>query len=402
MTEPDPRLLPEVNIGTLGHVDHGKSTLVEALTGKWPASHSEELKRGITIRLGYADATIYKCEKGGELTISKKCLAHASETTPVRTVSFVDAPGHETLMATALAGAALMNGALLVIAANEKCPQPQTREHLMVLNIAGLNNMVIVQTKIDLVNEEQAMKNYQEIKAFVKGTVAENVPVIPVSSQAKVNIEALLNAIQENIPTPQHDPAKPPRMLVVRSFDVNKPGTQVEKLRGGVLGGSLMQGRLKVGDEIEIRPGVSIRGKWVALKTKVSGIQKTGINMEEAGPGGLLGVMTGLDPSLSKADSLSGSVAGTPEALPPTIFKVKIELQLFPSMDGEKIDPVKQGDQLLLNIGVARTAGTVEIVKKGLAELELRLPVVAQVGDRIAISKRIGDRWRLIGWGTLK
>lgn len=402
MPETDLRLLPEVNIGTLGHVDHGKSTLVEALTGKWPAVHSEELKRGITIRLGYADATIYKCEKGGELKVEKKCLTHGCDTVPVRTVSFVDAPGHETLMATALAGAALMNGALLVIAANEKCPQPQTREHLMVLDIAGLKNVVIVQTKIDLVSEEQAMKNYNEIKAFVKGTVAESAPIIPVSSQAKVNIDALLNAIQERIHTPQHDPSKPPRMLIVRSFDVNKPGTQIEKLRGGVLGGSLMQGVLKVGDEIEIRPGTSIKGKWVPLKSKVQGIQKAGKDISEAGPGGLLGVMTGLDPSLSKADSLSGSVAGKPEALPQTLVKVKIELHLFPNMDGEKIEQVKQGEQLLLNIGVARTAGAVGSIKKGLAELELRLPVVAQAGDRAAISRRVGDRWRLIGWGTLK
>lgn len=247
MTETDPRLLPEVNIGTLGHVDHGKSTLVEALTGKWPAVHSEELKRGITIRLGYADATIYRCEKGGELKTEKKCLTHGCDTVPERTVSFVDAPGHETLMATALAGAALMDGALLIIAANEKCPQPQTREHLMVLDIIGLKKIVIVQTKIDLVNEEQALKNYHEIRAFVKGTIAENAPIIPVSAQSKVNIDLLLEMIQEKIPTPQRNPEAPPRMLLIRSFDVNKPGTQFEKLKGGILGGSLVQGEMKSG-----------------------------------------------------------------------------------------------------------------------------------------------------------
>ena len=402
ITEMDPRLLPEVNIGTLGHVDHGKSTLVEALTGKWPAIHSEELKRGITIRLGYADATIYKCDNGGELLTKPKCLTHASEAVPQRTVSFVDAPGHETLMATALAGAALMDGALLIIAANEKCPQPQTREHLMVLDIIGLKKVVIVQTKIDLVSEEQAMKNYLEIRAFAKGTVAENAPIIPVSAQAKVNIDILLNAIQENILTPQRNREAPPRMLMVRSFDVNRPGTEFEKLKGGILGGSLVQGKLKVGDEIEIRPGVQIKGKWVPLRSRITGIQKAGKNIDEAGPGGLLGVMTGLDPALTKSDSLAGSVAGRSDALPQVLNTIMLETKLFGSVDGKNIDPIKTGEQLMLNVGVARTAGTVSNVKKGVAEVELRLPVATDKGGRAAISRRVGDRWRLIGWGTVK
>ena len=402
MAEVDPKLLPEVNIGTLGHVDHGKSTLVEALTGKWPASHSEELKRGITIRLGYADATVYKCEKGGELLTKPKCLTHASETIPQRTVSFVDAPGHETLMATALAGAALMDGAILTIAANEKCPQPQTREHLMVLDIIGLKNIVIVQNKIDLVTEEQARKNYQEIKAFIKGTIAENVPIIPVSSQAKVNLDALLLAMEERIPTPKRDASKPALMLVVRSFDVNKPGTPIENLRGGVLGGSLMQGQLKVGDVLEIRPGTVAKGKWITLKTKVTGLQKAGKDLEQAGAGGLLGVMTDLDPALAKADSLTGSIAGPTEVLPQVLNKLSVEVHLFKDMDGEKIEQIRAGEPLLVNIGTARTMGTVTNMKKGMADMDLRLPVAAEKGERTALSRRVGDRWRLIGWGLLK
>jgi translation initiation factor 2 subunit 3 len=402
MAEVDPKLLPEVNIGTLGHVDHGKSTLVEALTGKWPAAHSEELKRGITIRLGYADATIYKCEKGGELLTKPKCLVHASETVPQRTVSFVDAPGHETLMATALAGAALMDGAILTIAANEKCPQPQTREHLMVLDIIGLKNIVIVQNKIDLVTEEQAKKNYQEIKAFIKGTVAENVPIIPVSSQAKVNLDALLLAMEERIPTPKRDASKPARMLVVRSFDVNKPGTPIENLRGGVLGGSLVQGQLKVGDVLEIRPGTVAKGKWMTLKTKVTGLQKAGKDLEQAGAGGLLGVMTDLDPALAKADSLAGSIAGPTEALPQVLNKLSVEVHLFQNMDGEKIEQIRAGEPLLVNIGTARTMGTVTNMKKGVADMDLRIPVAAQKSERTSLSRRVGDRWRLIGWGLLK
>src|SRR3989338_7865733 len=163
---------PAINIGMVGHVDHGKTTLLERLSGKWTDTHSEELKRGITIRLGYADIIFRKCEKcegDKKYTAKEECPACGSKTAAVRKVSFVDAPGHESLMATMLAGATIMDGALLLVAANEECPQPQTREHLMALEILGIKSLVIVQNKIDLVDEEKALKNYEQIKNFVKG-----------------------------------------------------------------------------------------------------------------------------------------------------------------------------------------------------------------------------------------
>src|SRR5439155_918032 len=150
---------PEVNIGVVGHVDHGKSTLTERLTGERTDRHSEEIKRGISIRLGYADMAIYKCPKDDEPAAyqnTEMCKTHNVKGELQRIVSFVDSPGHETLMATMLSGAAIMDGALLVIAANEDVPQPQTKEHLMALGIIGVNKIVIVQNKIDIVDPKQA------------------------------------------------------------------------------------------------------------------------------------------------------------------------------------------------------------------------------------------------------
>ena len=141
------KLQAEVNIGLIGHVDHGKTSLTLALTGKWTDTHSEELKRGISIRLGYADTTIYKCKTHG-YTIKEKCPQCKKPCNLQRKISFIDAPGHETLMATMLSGAALMNGALLVIAANEECPQPRTVEHLMALKLGEIKNVIVVQNKI--------------------------------------------------------------------------------------------------------------------------------------------------------------------------------------------------------------------------------------------------------------
>ncbi len=400
MSNFDKRLIPEVNIGTLGHVDHGKSTLVEVLTGKWTSTHSEELKRGITIKLGYADATIYKCTKCGSLSTTVKCPKDFEECEAQRTVSFVDAPGHETLMATVLAGANLMDGVLFVIAANEKCPQPQTREHLMALGIVGIKNIIIVQTKIDLISEEQALENYRQIKEFIKGSVAEHAPIIPVSAQQKINIDSLLQSIQEKIPTPVRDVSKPPKMYVVRSFDINKPGTPVEKLKGGVLGGALVQGNFEVGREVEIRPGIKIKEKWESLRTKIVGLQKAEKDLQEAGSGGLLGVLTELDPSIVKADFLAGSLAGS--ELPSVLNKISIKVNLLGALlEGEKIEPIKIGEQLMLNIGTARTLGVVKTTKKEV-EFDLKLPVCAEAGNRVVISRRISDRWRLIGWGLVK
>jgi len=401
---PNPKLIPEVNIGMVGHVAHGKTTLVEAITGRSTLTHSEELKRGITIRLGYADATFYKCEKGHFCT-TPKCPICFSNCEVLRTVSFIDAPGHETLMATVLTGASIMDGALLVIAANEKCPQPQTREHLAALEVVGIKNVVIVQNKIDLVSKERALESYREIKEFIKGTILEGSPIIPVSAQQRVNIDLVIQAIEERIPTPKRESEKDLKMLVARSFDINKPGTEPEKLVGGVLGGSVVQGKLKLGDEIEIRPGIKVKEKYKPLTTEVAGLQKAKMNLEEAGPGGLLGVLTKLDPFLTKSDSLVGNVVGFVGKLPEVREEISLEIKLLERLVGAKelkeVPPIKMNESLLINVGTARTLGVVTSLKKGFIELKLKIPICAEEGDRAVISRQVSGRWRLIGYGIV-
>ncbi|MEM2975954.1 MAG: translation initiation factor IF-2 subunit gamma [Candidatus Bathyarchaeia archaeon] len=404
---------PEVNIGTIGHVDHGKTTLVQALTGVWASKHSEELKRGITIKLGYADAPIYKClkcEPPSCYCTQATCPNCNSATEFVRAVSFVDAPGHEALMATMLSGAAVMDGALLVIAADEPCPQPQTREHLAAIEIIGIKNIVIIQNKIDLVSERRAMESYEEITKFVKGSIAEDAPIIPVSAQHNVNVDMVIQAIEEKIPTPKRDPTKPPRMYVVRSFDVNKPGTPIENLTGGVIGGTIFQGKLKVGEEMEIRPGVRLeeQGKadYEPLFTEIVSLHAGGKSVQEAYCGGLVGVGTLLDPSLTKADGLIGNMAGKPEMLPPTVSELTLETFFFERVIGTKelikVEKVEKGEMLLLDVGTTITAGNVVSVKDNLVTLKLGRPVCTEEGLRAALSRKVAGRWRLIGYGIVK
>ncbi len=402
---------PSINIGTIGHVDHGKTTLVESLTGVWASRHSEELKRGITIKLGYADAVIFKCpkcESPRNLSTHETCPKCGSKGVFVRALSFVDAPGHEALMATMLSGAAVMDGVILVIAADEPCPQPQTREHLAAIEIIGINKIVIAQNKVDLVNKVRALKSYNEIKTFTKGTVAENAPVIPISAQNQVNIDLLLYAIEKQIPTPQRDPTKPPRLHVVRSFDVNKPGTVIDNLTGGVIGGTIYQGVFKVGDEIEIRPGITKTqsSSYEPLYTKVVSLHAGGRQVKEAYSGGLVGVGTLLDPSLTKADGLIGNIVGKPETLPPTRLEMFLEFHLFKRAVGTKemleVKEVNVGEVLLLDVGTAPTVGKVASIKKHVAELQLTRSICAEDNTRVAVSRKILGRWRLIGFGIIK
>jgi len=402
--------LPEVNIGLVGHVDHGKTTLVAALSGVWTARHSEELKRGISIKLGYADATFRKCplcEPPEAYTVEAFCPVHGVETEILRTVSFVDSPGHEMLMATMLSGAAIMDGAILVIAANEKCPRPQTKEHLMALQIIGIENVVIAQNKIDIVSRERVIENYREIKEFVKGTIAENAPIIPVSAQQKVNMDALIEAIEETIPTPERDLDSPPLMHVARSFDVNKPGTLPENLLGGVVGGSLLRGRIRVGEEIEIRPGIKDeRGNWNSIVTDVTSIMASGRFVEEATPGGLVGIATKLDPSLTKSDALVGNVVGHPGKLPDVLSSLTIEVNLLERVVGldeeMEVEKIKMNEPLMLAVGTAITLGVVTSARDDVVEVNLKRPVCADSGWRVAIGRRVGSRWRLIGAGMIR
>jgi translation initiation factor 2 subunit 3 len=404
---------PEVNIGTLGHVDNGKSTLVQALTGIWTARHSEELRRGITIRIGYADAFVYKCPKchaPSNYTVQKKCPNCGSETKFQRAISFVDCPGHHSLMVTMLSGSALMDGALFVLASNAKCPQAQDREHLLAAQSVGIKNLVVVQNKIDVATKERALENYKEIKAFVKGTIAEEAPIIPISAQHGTNIDVLLHEIEERIPTPKRELSLPPRMYVLRSFEVNKPGTDVEEILGGVIGGSIVQGKFRVGDEIEIKPGISVqeggKTKYERLVTTIRSLSVSKGQVQEATSGGLVGLGTDLDPSLTKSDGLVGSVAGRIDTLPATLEKVTLDVKLFEKVVGTElavpVDRIRTNEALVLNVGTTVTSGIVTSARENLADIALRKPACAEAQSKVAISRRIADSWRLIGFGTLR
>lgn len=404
---------PAINIGMVGHVDHGKTALTKVLTEEWTDRHSEEIKRGISIRLGYADSAFFKCPDCDEpqaYSTKENCPNCSTKCEFLRAVSFVDAPGHETLMATMLSGATLMNGALLLIAANEQCPQPQTKEHLMALNICGVEKVIVVQNKIDIVEEEEAKKNYEQIREFLKGSITEDAPIIPLSAHHYINIDYLIREIERTMPTPKFDANQKTKMYIARSFDVNVPGTRPSKLIGGIIGGSLIQGVFHIGDEVEISPGRKLEshGKthWENITTKVTSLKAGGKDRKEAKPGGLIGVATMLDPTITKSDNLVGRVVGAPGTLPETLFKLNMDTVLMERVVGAtkdiKVEGIRTNEPLMLSIGTATTVGLVTSVHEDKASVNLKIPISAEKGQRVALSRKILGKWRLIGYGIIE
>ncbi|CAF3037851.1 unnamed protein product [Rotaria sp. Silwood2] len=419
-----------INIGTIGHVAHGKSTVVKSLSGVSTARFKSEKDRNMTIKLGYANAKIFECDNN-KCPPPKRFRSAGSSKEDVfpcdrsgcggqfrlvRHVSFVDCPGQDILMATMLNGTAVMDAALLIIAANETCPQPQASEHLAVIDIMKLNSILVLQNKIDLVKEVQAKEHYQQIIDFVKGTNAEDAPIIQISAILKYNIEVIFEYITRKIPVPLRDFTSKPRLVVIRSFDINKPGTAVDDLKGGVAGGSILKGVLKVGQEIEVRPGIISKDnegrlQCCPLLSKVVSLYAEQNELAFAVPGGLIGVGTKIDPTLCRADRLVGQVLGEVGTLPEIYTEIQIIYFLLRRLVGVRTDGDKKGAKvaklikneiLLVNIGSLCTGGRVIAIKNNLAKIQLTTPVCTEVSENIVLSRRVYNKFHLIGWGEIR
>merc|ERR1712065_121707 len=346
-----------INIGTIGHVAHGKSTLVKAISGVQTVRFKNELERNITIKLGYANAKIYKCDNpecappgcyrsyksSQELRPPCRRPGCGGLMNLERHVSFVDCPGHDILMATMLNGAAVMDAALLLVAGNESCPQPQTSEHLAAIEIMRLQHILIMQNKVDLVKESQAAQQYKEILNLIQGTVAD-------------------------------------------------------------------------GDEIEVRPGIvskNAQGKLQVqpILSRIVSLFAEHNDLQYAVPGGLIGVGTFIDPMLCRADRLVGKMLGAVDQLPPCYVELEISFFLLRRLLGvktegkskaSKVAKLTKGEVLMLNIGSLSTGGRITAVNQDLAKVLLSAPVCARICDKIALSRRLKSSWRLVGWGSVK
>merc|ERR1719402_2094815 len=280
-----------------------------------------------------------------------------------------------------------------------------------------LKHILILQNKIDLCRESQLKEQYDQIIKFIQGTVAEGAPVIPISAQLKLNIDVVCEYIVKKIPIPSRDFKLEPRLIVIRSFDVNKPGCEVDDLKGGVAGGSILRGVLKVGQEIEVRPGIIEReaetGRVICkpIRSKIISLFTETNELQFAVPGGLIGVGTKIDPTLCRADRMVGQVLGAVGSLPEIFTEPEISYFLLRRLlgvrtegdkKGAKVQKLTKNEMLMVNIGSLSTGGRVMAVKADLAKIGLTTPVCMENGEKIALSRRIDKHWRLIGWGQIR
>jgi translation initiation factor 2 subunit 3 len=247
----------------------------------------------------------------------------------------------------------------------------------------------------------------------------------------KYNIDAVNEYIVKRIPIPVRDFLSDPRLIVIRSFDVNKPGAEVDELKGGVAGGSILTGVLRIGQEVEIRPGIVTkdsagRNKCQPIFSRIMSLHAENNLLSFAVPGGLIGVGTRIDPTLCRADRLVGQVLGAVGKLPKIYtgkvslsnivhltdtfflsYNIELEISLFllRRLLGVKTEDKKQtkvsklvkNELLLINIGSTSTGGRVLSVKADLAKIQLTSPACTEVGEKVALSRRIEKHWRLVG-----
>src|SRR6516165_1742402 len=264
--------MKSIIVGTAGHIDHGKSALVLALTGTDPDRLEEEKRRGITIDLGFAHLDLPSTALGD--TEQGRTIGEG-----VR-VGFIDVPGHERFVKNMLAGASGIDLVMLVVAADEAI-KPQTREHFDICRLLGVRQGVIALTKSDLVDADTAGLVRLELEDFVKGSFLEAAPIVPVSAKTGAGLPELKEAlVGEARKITGKQAERYFRLPIDRSFAVKGFGT--------VVTGTLISGQVAVGDEVQLLPGKQL--------LRVRGVQSGGKSVERAGAGQRTGVnLAGVD-----------------------------------------------------------------------------------------------------------
>lgn len=396
---------PTINIGVIGHVAHGKSTFTKSMTGTKTQKFSSEQERNITIHIGYANTKIFM-DKDGDLhtaTSNTNTLTDSDgdEMILVKHISFVDCPGHEAFMSNMISGSAIMDTCVLVVACNDKVPQPQTYEHLQAVENADIDKFLILQNKMDLIKESENENVFNDIKNFIKGTKAQDSRIIPSSIQNNTNKDEILKSLV-NLPRFQRNLKEPAKMIVIRSFDINKAHNSFEEMSGGVVGGSLISGVLKVNDVVELRPGFVIKGegndfKFRPIISTIRSLQSDTSKMEFALPGGLVGVCLDVDPSLTKSNGLNGQMIGPIGTLPDVYSALKLdyeELKRYDNID----DTFKMNESILISVNSMNIKATILYFKKKKSYIKIQLekPVCVIKNQKVAIFKNVSSRWLLV------
>jgi translation initiation factor 2 subunit 3 len=401
---------PIINIGMIGSVSNGKSSVTEKLTMTRTQKHSIEEKKNITIKLGYANTKIYKCsscqppscyqQQHSDITVAY-CRDCSQQMELIKHISIIDVPGHNLLMATMLNGTCVMDATILVEAANNNpLPAPQTTEHLLATKMIHLKNSITCFNKFDLVKREVALNKIKSLTDSLKNTMADNSPIIPISANHGLNIDVLCQYICTYIKDPEPDFHSHLKMIIIRSFNINHQDTDINLLEGGVIGGTIIKGILKKNDKIIIYPGLVMKNNdsstnwnYKPLIARVQSINSETNNLEFAIPGGLIGIKLDIDPALAAKDGLVGNMLTSydPDNQDLKIFEtiyVLLELLDRPNFT----EKLSKKDILIINSNACNSKCEIIKIKKEKAELKLlEKPICACRDDYITLSKVIGN-----------
>ena len=383
---------PLVIIGTQGRVANGKSSLIRALTGINPMKFTKEAEKNMTIKLGYTNAKFYKCKTCPEpwcYQVNQLECAQCGRANELKlNVSFVDSPGHNDLQATALSGASNMDFCLLVVSAD--CEQdPETNEHYKAIKILGLQDSTIVlHNKIDLVSKDIALERWEKLKETYRVKF-----ILPICAQFGFGLNYLTQFLVESIPNPINSKLEekiklPLKVSIVRSFDVNKPSTPVEKITGAIVGGTIKTGCIKIGDKIKIIPGIVLsNGQNHPVEAFVETLKTDNTSLDIAYPGGLIGIGLSIDPTLSKEDRLVGNFIIGMDDKTNKIFKTcTIKYSQY---NPDTTINIKQGDSFVCMLGSIKRVIKVNWIDKTKSQLNFTSTVVmaGEPGDSIVITK---------------
>lgn len=374
---------PIMNIGMLGHVSDGKTTITKQITGTLTQKHSSERQKNLTIRLGYANAKICKCTSCPEPvcyfstqseTMEYICPRCLSNSNLMNHISFVDCPGHNMLLATMLNGTAVMDYTITVESAvNLHIPAPQTLEHIDCIKNLNIKNIGFVLNKIDLVTKEKTEEICENLNEFIADL---DCPIIPISATHNINID-ILCMILAHLPKPMRciDTLKMP---IIRSFNINKPGTKIDDLVGGVVGGSIISGSIKKNQELFLVPGLVTETYYKPISCKVISINSDKISLEEASSGGLIGIQLDIDPGLTCDDKLVGNViVDKITGIVTNEFNLKIN---------KTDDKLWKNKSYTFNINSTNINGTIKKIEENLIKVILESKQYIDHNDIITIS----------------
>jgi translation initiation factor 2 subunit 3 len=400
---------PLLNIGTLGSVSDGKSTLIYQLTGIKTQRHSSEKEKNITIKPGYANLKLWQCEECNSFFSSASklndntCDFCENNCKLNHYLSIVDNPGHISLILTMMGSISLMSGAIVVVSAAEPIKKkPQLIQHLLAAKMANLDKIIICMNKIDLVNRETIIKRKQELDELLESIGIIPLQIIPTSFTRKLGVDYLVKSILKYFPPNDSNKNKSTKVLfrITRSFDINKPGTLWDNVNGGVIGGSLISGELNIGDEIEIKPGILIKNKDgtytnTIIKTKVLSLETDNIKLEKATTGGLIAILTDIDPYYVKNDLLSGNIIGD------------LDIYNYIDLDYKKLDEFdglwepKEKDTVYLQLGNISCESKLTKINKNILSFQLLKPSCIDKNSDILVCRKDNDILKIVGIGKI-